>query len=1060
MKVLKKIIIILFLISMLFPKTTNAMSQARAGDTLSQFAINFERDYAEQTKYSTDGWKNYDSGDRAMAYKGIKQCKGTNGYYGMDCVGWVGCAIHWSLKLGNNNRFTSFVVPSGEGGQTFHAEDGFAQIDKNSVLQAGDILCFWNHVGIYAIDPTTKEKLVIHCDGHGKNGAGVCRSNFDDYVKGKPIYYVARITNEAAGALNENNVTTMFNEVTGAADDYGLYYGTTQGRYTGSYNIGDWLFDKIAGFFDYLVGILTYVIRIPILGWTNIVEFMVNNFIDEISGANEVQEQQQEEQEFIGPPTEEQIAEEKEKEQEQEKLYKPAATDKWERVNIEDIIYNHVPILDVNFFSFDEAAGEELQEGSVIYTIRANVAKWYMIIRKVSIIMLLLILIYLGIQTAINTAAGKRGKYKGMLVAWVTSFLVIFCIHYFMMIVIDINQFLVETFENANSKAVEEKGYSKDGAVSIYDTIRTRAYSLKLSEGVPATIMYMVLVYYLIKFLYIYFKRYLTVNILAILGPIIAIKYAFDKIKSGKGGSLTNWMFDFFINVFLQSIHAILYTIFMIMAFDLAVKSIAGFAIALVILNFMLKAEKIFINIFKFESRGSSLSDVREDKNYLVEAYKTGMLVGGFAKGTARFMFGGVRAVGNLGFGIVQDGINAKGRFSNYLNNWKRKEHGEEPLDYEPIVVKDKIKDTLKNVGYKVGDGINNKVFKGKNLRLGMHNMKDRDPKLYKTTEKAIKATRNMTKKNWTRTIKKGTKTISSMAKVMVGIPMSIADTKEGSMLLYSGISDLKGIMKGKTHYGHRSKSNIWSRRGKVAATIATGGTFALADGIAGEIRQVNKDAKKMKKHKEKLRYLANINSLEDDIEKELNLINIQKDMEKKGKTDKEKEDIEKKYNREISKDIHNAANSVLAGSTISSVVKDYMYENNISEMTEKDVQNVMKQLENMTETDELKLKFGSKIKANVKDEMKKELGKKKKSLDAKKTVNVIEDAIMREGSVEIEKPKYEVLSQKIRELKTVSEKAKNSTGSYVSSTGMFIKNVTKENEKSSTTQEGKRNKK
>lgn len=52
--------------------------------------------------------------------------------------------------------------------------------------------------------------------------------------------------------------------------------------------------------------------------------------------------------------------------------------------------------------------------------------------------------------------------------------------------------------------------------------------------------MYMVLVYYLIKFLYIYFKRYITVNILAILGPIIAIKYAFDKIRSGKSGSLTN----------------------------------------------------------------------------------------------------------------------------------------------------------------------------------------------------------------------------------------------------------------------------------------------------------------------------------------------------------------------------------------------------------------------------------------------------------------------------------------------------------------------------------------
>lgn len=1057
MNILKKIIIILFLICILFPKNVSAMSQTKAGDTLSEFAINFEKNHAEETRYSLNGWDNYDSGDRAMAYKGIKQCKGTNNYYGMDCVGWVGCAIHWSLKLGNNNRFTSFVVPPGDE-QSFHAEDGFTQIDKNSTLQPGDILCFWGHVGIYAVDKTTKEKFVIHCDGGGRNGAGIHKSNFDEYVNGHSIYNVARITNEAAGSLNENNVTTMFNEVTGAADDYGLYYGTTQGRYTGSYNLGDWLFDKIAGFFDYLVGILTYIIRIPVLGWTNIVEVIVNNFIDEISGANQTEnEGQNQKQEFIGPPTEEQMKEKKE----EEKLYKPVATDKWERINIEDIIYNHIPILDVNFFSFDEAAGEELQEGSVIYTIRANVAKWYMIIRRVSIILLLLVLIYLGIQTAINTAAGKRGKYKGMLLAWVTSFLVIFCIHYFMMIVIDINQYFVEVFERANTRAVEEIGYSADGAVSIYDTIRTRAYSLKLSEGVPATIMYMVLVYYLIKFLYIYFKRYLTINILAILGPIIAIKYAFDKIKSGKGGSLTNWMFDFFINVFLQSIHAILYTIFMIMAFDLAVKSIAGFAIALVVLNFMLKAEKIFIDIFKFESRGSSLSDVREDKNYLVEAYKTGMLVGGFAKGTARFTFGGVRAVGNLGFGIVQDGINTVGRIDNAWNNRKRKKNGQELLDYEPIVVKDKVSDTLKNIGYKIGDRVNDKVFKGKNLKLGVHKMKDRDPRLYKTTEKALKATKNMTKKNWTRTIKKGTKTISSMAKVMVGIPIAVADAKEGSMLLYSGISDLKGVMKGNTHYGHRSRSNIWSRRGRVAATIATGGAFALADGVSGEIKQVSKDTKNMKKHNEKLQYLANINSLEDDIEKELNIINIQKDMEKKGKTDKEKDEIDERYRKEINKDIHNAVNSVLTSSTISSTVIDYMYENNISEMTEKDVENVIKQLENMADTDEIRFRFGSKIKANVKDEIKKELGKKKKTLDAKKTINVIEDAVMKEDSVEMESPKYEVLSQKIRELKSISEKAKNFTGSSVSTTSMFIKNVTKENKKKSTIQKKvKRNKK
>lgn len=197
--------------------------------------------------------------------------------------------------------------------------------------------------------------------------AGIAISDVDFTTQNKWNGYgfVARITEETANSINSDNCNKLFNGVTGATDDYGLYYGTTQGRYTGTYSAGDWLFDKIAGFFDYLVGVLTYILRIPLLGWTNIVEVMVNDFIDEISGANEVEQQEQQEQ----------MEEKQKKEQEEEeKLYKPTATDKWERINIEDIIYNHIPILDVNFFSFDEAAGEELQEGSIIYTIRENVA--------------------------------------------------------------------------------------------------------------------------------------------------------------------------------------------------------------------------------------------------------------------------------------------------------------------------------------------------------------------------------------------------------------------------------------------------------------------------------------------------------------------------------------------------------------------------------------------------------------------------------------------------------------------------------------------------------------
>ena len=66
-------------------------------------------------------------------------------------------------------------------------------------------------------------------------------------------------------------------------------------------------------------------------------------------------------------------------------------------------------------------------------------------------------------------------------------------------------------------------------------------------------------------------------------------KFAFDKIQKGRTTSLSNWMFDYALNVLLQSVHALIYLIYMTTAFKLAATSIPGFVLALVMINFILK---------------------------------------------------------------------------------------------------------------------------------------------------------------------------------------------------------------------------------------------------------------------------------------------------------------------------------------------------------------------------------------------------------------------------------------------------------------------------------------
>ncbi len=68
---------------------------------------------------------------------------------------------------------------------------------------------------------------------------------------------------------------------------------------------------------------------------------------------------------------------------------------------------------------------------------------------------------------------------------------------------------------------------------SIYETIRTRAYDMRPTVGIPGMIMYIALVITWVRFLWVYAKRMFTVLILVIIAPFIGAKYAIDS-ASGK----------------------------------------------------------------------------------------------------------------------------------------------------------------------------------------------------------------------------------------------------------------------------------------------------------------------------------------------------------------------------------------------------------------------------------------------------------------------------------------------------------------------------------------------
>lgn len=987
MKNCKRVIVIILLFCILYTSPSFAISQDEAGQTIAEFAKNFYNDFGKDTAYSYNLRGESYNGTRTSGMTDATSNHSSEEFenkFAFDCAGWVSFAIHNSLGIGGETYTDSFGMPPGPGnsaGYHWGFEEVLGNYESNpdtsidsdillNSIKPGDILFATydkQHVYLYV-----GNGMIIDSIG----GVPTLRyTSLKDSGYLESTCSVGRISQSAAAAINENNCTTMLGRITGAYDN--IYYGTTEGSYAGSYTFGQWLFNKFAGFFDYLAGIITYVFRAQFLGWGNIIEELVNSAINDATGIKTVtvDKSQGTSNENLNENSNEAVSSSSEK----QKLYTPSATNTmWsnDRINIEDIIYNRVPILDINFLDVNldrykkieeseraqASAGDEIQvisEDSIVYALRSNIAKWYIVIRQICIIVLLLLLIYLGIRLAISTIASDKAKYKGMLVAWLTSFIVVFCIHYFMMVVIEINEVLVDIFAEASQNAIDNSD-NGTGSKSIYDTIRTRAYSLKLSEGFPATIFYMVLIYFLIRFLFIYIKRYFTIMILALMGPIMSLKNCFDKISTGKSKSMSKWMYDFALNVFLQTIHAILYCMFMVIAFDLATNSIAGFIMALIVLNFIFKAEKIFMNIFNFEGRASSLRDVNENKNYFAEAYKVGMGATMFAGSALKFGYGAVAGSGKFLGGKVlsgaQIGTSAFNRLRWGIGNIGARIRGEDSVAYNPIDLREKLSNKVENTKNGMADRMNSvveRVTGERSLRLDLHNIKKRDPYLYDKTKQALKLKKDLKWKTLKRTFGDSTKSIRYMAELMMGVPMLVIDTQSGISTLADATSGLRRMGTKKKEYGYRRKIN--GRRGNLATKAINAATFGGVNATVNNIEKTKKEIKKLREN----------NYLYIEIEKANNIeIEIQKEVDRM---------IADGNSGDIDSIMKNALGQVMSSNKIKSIVSKYMADKGIAEIGETEMNEIIDNINKQLFENNVDKVVNKYMRANKKEKLNKE---------------------------------------------------------------------------------------
>lgn len=534
------------------------------------------------------------------------------------------------------------------------------------------------------------------------------------------------------------------------------YSGTTKGTYVPTSNIFSWLINALGQIADFILGLLSLIIRMPFIGWTALLEKMLTWALESTMGVSA-------DGSMIGTS----VNDEGEIEINTGDL--TGLTDSSNNVTVESIVYNRVAALDIDIFDleFDRTlsatgqklvckkcekkdsvsgsgnaeytakyvedclagkldqikadaasniekrlAGEEVppldiksycecdcngcdacqfylaqmeQNEPLIFKLKQLVATWYKIIQYLAIAAMLLVLLGVGIKMALSTIASDKAVYKRMLVDWCIGMILIFGMHYFMIFVINLNEILVNTISDSAQSinkvqmaelGIEEAEYSdSELELKIYEEVRTRAYDAKVSNGMIGMIMYMTLVFFAFKYVIIYLKRFLTIIVLTLMAPAIGVAYALQKVLSGKSSALKTWMKEYIMNVIVQSVHALIYAIFISQALVMSLQNVAGMVMALILMNYTSKADQLFKKIFSFGGGDSLLGHTEGAADSLKQNMNAALGFAAGAKPMAKALtntpYG--KAVKGIGKAAVAAGVYGARKVSNGINRASEK---------------------------------------------------------------------------------------------------------------------------------------------------------------------------------------------------------------------------------------------------------------------------------------------------------------------------------------------------------------------------------------------------
>lgn len=264
---------------------------------------------------------------------------------------------------------------------------------------------------------------------------------------------------------------------------------------------------------------------------------------------------------------------------------------------IYDVVFGEMGIFDANYL-LDNGNNNDIHTA-----IKGQVAVWYNAIRKIAIALSLCVLLYMGIRMAISTLAEDKAKYKEMLIGWVQSFILIFFMHYIILISMVLSDSLLNIIKSMTGAGQAEGSFIINALFNteakLTMSLFTNGMLLMGWDAVSASIAFWVIVFFQVKFFMLYAKRMLSVAFLIIISPLITVTYPIDKAGDGKAQAFVAWFKEFEVNMFIQPLHALLYVVFIVSASEIAFR--APLLAALFFMG-LSRGEKVMKGIF--DARG------------------------------------------------------------------------------------------------------------------------------------------------------------------------------------------------------------------------------------------------------------------------------------------------------------------------------------------------------------------------------------------------------------------------------------------------------------------------